>query len=58
MRTPESDRRIDFLCVREENTLVVVEIKRPTSRVSDRDLKQIEDYVIYVKGKNRKRDGS
>ena len=49
--TPESDRRIDFLCVREENTLVVVEIKRPTSRVSDRDLKQIEDYVIYVKGK-------
>lgn len=46
---PESDRRIDFLCVRESGTLVVVEIKRPSVRVSDRELNQIKNYVLYVR---------
>lgn len=46
---PEADRRIDFLCVRESTNLVVVEIKRPGRRVSDRDLGQIEEYVSFVR---------
>jgi hypothetical protein len=46
---PEEDRRIDFLCVNEGETLVVVEIKRPRSRVSEADLGQIETYVNFVR---------
>lgn len=46
---PESDRRIDFLCVREGTNLVVVEIKRPQSKVSVNELNQIEEYVIFMR---------
>ena len=45
----EKDRRIDFLCVRESTNLVVVEIKRPNKRASNRDLAQIERYVGFVR---------
>jgi len=46
---PEEDRRIDFLCVKEGNNLVVVEIKRPKSKASRKALEQIEEYVIFVR---------
>ena len=46
---PESDRRIDFLCVRDPRNLVVVEIKRPSYKASIRDLNQIEDYVSFLR---------
>ena len=46
---PERNRRIDFLCVKEGTTLVVVEIKRPKSRVSEKELYQIEEYVSFVR---------
>lgn len=46
---PERNRRIDFLCVKEGTTLVVVEIKRPKSRVSEKELNQIEEYVSFVR---------
>jgi hypothetical protein len=46
---PDQDRRIDFLCVRESETLVVVEIKRPHSVVSMRELNQIEEYVHFIR---------
>ncbi len=45
----ESDRRIDFLCVREGTNLVVVEIKRPKSKASVKALEQIEDYVNFMR---------
>ena len=45
----ESNRRIDFLCVRESTNLVVVEIKRPSMHVSRRELDQIRDYVFFVR---------
>ena len=45
----ESDRRIDFLCVRESTNLVVVEIKRPQARASSRALDQIRRYVSFVR---------
>ena len=45
----ESDRRIDFLCVREGTNLVVVEIKRPESKASVKDLDQIEEYVSFIR---------
>lgn len=46
---PEIDRRIDFLCVRESTNLVVVEIKRPQKRVSEKELQQIEQYVAFMR---------
>jgi DNA mismatch endonuclease Vsr len=46
---PEEDRRIDFLCVSEGTHLVVVEIKRPKSRASIEQLRQIEDYVHFIR---------
>lgn len=46
---PEENRRIDFLCVKESNNLVVVEIKRPRSRVSIDELEQIEEYVSFTR---------
>ncbi len=45
----ESDRRIDFLCVREGANLIVVEIKRPKSKASVKALDQIEDYVNFMR---------
>lgn len=45
----KSDRRIDFLCVRDSRNLVVVEIKRPSYRASTDALNQIEDYVIFLR---------
>ncbi len=46
---PESDRRIDFLCVREGTNLVVVEIKRAQKKASDKELDQIERYVAFMR---------
>lgn len=46
---PKIDRRIDFLCVREGTHLVVVEIKRPQSKVSTDALDQIEEYVNFMR---------
>ncbi|MEV4064019.1 ATP-binding protein [Nonomuraea dietziae] len=43
------DKRIDFLCVRESDTLVVVEIKRPQSVASMKELTQIEKYVMFLR---------
>ncbi len=51
---PEDDRRIDFLCVNEGESLVVVEIKRPRSRVSNKELDQIEEYVLFLREELRK----
>ena len=50
---PDVDRRIDFLCVREGTHLVVVEIKRPHSRIRKKELDQIEDYVTFIEGQIR-----
>jgi hypothetical protein len=46
---PETDRRIDFLCVREGRQLVVVEIKRPSVNASAKEFSQIEEYVHFMR---------
>ena len=46
---PEVDRRIDFLCVSEGTTLIVVEIKRPQSKANTKSLDQIVEYVSFVR---------
>ncbi len=44
-----NDRRIDFLCVRESTSLVVVEIKRPQAKAGEKQLRQIESYVNFMR---------
>ena len=51
---PEEDRRIDFLCVSEGDVLSVVEIKRPQSKASMKELEQIRRYVRFMKDHIRK----
>lgn len=51
---PEVNKRIDFLCVSEGTKLVVVEIKRPQSRVSIKELDQIRDYVEFIEAQIQK----
>jgi len=46
--TTEEDRRIDFLCVSEGHNLIVVEIKRPQSRASRKELDQMREVVGYL----------
>ena len=46
---PESDKRIDFLCVRESHNLIAVEIKRPSLTASMKELNQIEEYVSFLR---------
>ena len=47
--TLEQDKRIDFLCVKESSNLVVIEIKRPKSSASNKELEQIEEYVGFMR---------
>jgi hypothetical protein len=47
--TPEDEKRIDFLCVRESSNLVVVEINRPKLKASTKELDQIETYVGFMR---------
>lgn len=46
---PDDDRRIDFLCVSEGESLIVVEIKRPSVKASKNQLDQIEEYVNFMR---------
>jgi hypothetical protein len=46
---PPEDRRIDFLCVSESDTVIVVEIKRPKFKGNMKSLGQLEDYVSFMR---------
>jgi len=45
----EKDRRIDFMAIGFGDTIHVVELKRPGYRIGKEDLRQLEDYVVFVK---------
>jgi hypothetical protein len=44
------DKRIDFLCLGYGNVLNVIEIKRPMLKMNVKHLRQLQDYVIFIKG--------
>lgn len=48
---PESDRRLDILGVREGGGITIVELKRPQTTLSKKNLRQIEDYVLWARAK-------
>ena len=46
---PESDRRLDILGIRDGSGMTVVELKRPQTTLSRKNLRQIEDYVDWAR---------
>jgi len=46
---PEEDRRIDFMCLGYGDVLNAIEIKRPSKRLGKEELRQIQDYVTFLK---------
>ena len=48
---PESDRRIDFLCVDFADTIFIIELKRPSMKANDKSLDQALEYAAFLKSK-------
>ncbi|MFL6162705.1 MAG: ATP-binding protein [Jatrophihabitantaceae bacterium] len=41
-------RRLDFLCLADSSHVVVVEVKRPGDLIGVAELRQLEDYLLYL----------
>jgi hypothetical protein len=41
-------KRLDFLCIGDSSHAVVVEVKRPGLKVGTEELRQLEDYLLYM----------
>ena len=48
-KIPNKDRRIDFLCLGYGEVLNAIEIKRPSKKLGIKELRQLQDYVIFLK---------
>ena len=46
---PEHDRRLDFLCTDNAGIVHVIELKRPSIKITEKQLKQIADYMAFIK---------
>lgn len=46
---PDSDRRVDFLCISTRGRYLVVEVKRPSKTLGKAEVEQIMDYVSYLR---------
>ncbi|MBR6722490.1 ATP-binding protein [bacterium] len=44
----EKDRRLDFLCTGFGDTLYIVELKRPSCKISDKELTQLREYHTFI----------
>ena len=44
----ETDRRLDFLCTGFGDTLYIVELKRPSCKISDKELTQLREYHTFI----------
>ena len=45
----EMNRRIDFVCLGDTNTLKIVEIKRPEVTIGRNELEQLKDYIDFAR---------
>lgn len=43
------DRRVDFVCLSDTNSLKIVEIKRPDVTIGTNELEQLKEYVRFVR---------
>ena len=46
--SPEERQRPDFVCANDTNRLIIVEIKRPSHQVQQRDINQLQNYLATV----------
>lgn len=46
---PESDRRIDFLCIDLADTIFIIELKRPKTKANDKYLDQALEYSSFLR---------
>ncbi|MCF6378162.1 ATP-binding protein [Nocardioides KLBMP 9356] len=51
-RKKRGGRRLDFLCLADSSHAVVVEVKRPGDRAGVTELRQLEDYLMYLRRRN------
>ncbi len=49
---PVHDRRLDFLCSDNNGLVHVIELKRPSVRITEKQLSQIYDYVAFLEEHN------
>ena len=45
----ESNRRLDFLCNLVNGKLIIIELKRPSIKITEKEINQVIDYGIFVK---------
>lgn len=50
-------RRLDFLCIGDSMHAVVVEVKRPGIKVGKAEVRQLEDYIDYLRQWNEQASG-
>ncbi|TGM13544.1 hypothetical protein EHQ81_11980 [Leptospira selangorensis] len=46
---PDVNRRIDFVCIGAGDTMHIVELKRPKTKIGKNELSQLEDYVAFAR---------
>jgi hypothetical protein len=44
----EDNKRIDFMCNTIDNTLYIIEIKRPSVKIGNKQISQIEEYIEFM----------
>lgn len=49
---PEHDRRLDFLCSDNNGVVHIIELKRPSVKITEKQLSQIYDYVDFLEQHN------
>jgi len=48
---PEENRRIDFLCFSSWGEFIILELKKPSAVIGEKEINQLRDYVIFIKDK-------
>ncbi len=51
-KIPEHDRRLDFLCSDNNGVVHIIELKRPSVKITEKQLSQIYDYVDFLEQHN------
>jgi RecB family endonuclease NucS len=54
---PDSDKRVDFFCISTRGRFLVVEVKRPSQTLGEKEITQAINYVGYLKQYHPNRNG-
>lgn len=48
---PEKNKRIDFLCSNNSGTIYIIELKRPSIKISFKEIEQVSSYQEFIESK-------